>query len=469
MSNLFGVNTNQAAFLDGMKPEQMGDVMNALTRAGIDPSKLNPTSISSLAQIQLGSRSDLGGMSKDIWGKLNEGERASLDKAGQSGSTEDLRGELLKDYSKYGQPETDGEQTRKTIQDLDKDMTDAAAKMISPLNDMREILLYAFGDRGKMSSDDIHKSIYDARADEIKKKRDATVSDAESQHLYGVAHVAGVRNLGDEDPSIGAKNKAAIAVATSNADLQQSIAMSKLNAEMYPTDKTAAAATGSSPAAPGWTSSASGGGGTGTGGGGGAPPSGAVMAAFRTKYAGMAAQISTQTGNDPDMILAQLAKETGWGRSEVGNNPFNIQKSTNWMGATVTRGDTHADGSKYTTQFKAYSGQSDAAKDYVSTLNRMDPGAVGAGNDIDKFTSGLMAGKWAEDPSYASGIKSAYAALKGTPMPDAGSSSTGTAGAGGSQDYNFNHNITLWNPNGQQAASPFSINTSVGAPTPFGN
>jgi len=472
MSNLFGVNTNQAAFLDGMKPEQMGDVMNALTKAGIDPSKLNPTSISSLAQIQLGSRSDLGGMSKDIWGKLNEGERASLDKAGQSGSTEDMRGELLKDYAKYGQADTEGEQTRNTIQALDKDMTDAAGKMITPLNDMRQILLYAFGDRGKMSAADITKANYDARADEIKKKRDATVADAESQHMYGIAPgVAGKPNLGDEDPSIAAKNKVAIAVATSNADFLQSIELAKLKAEMYPADKTAAASPGSSAATPGWMDGGGASAGAGGGGGGGsAGPSEAVKAAFRAKYGDLAAQISAQTGNDPDMILAQLAKETGWGKHEgAGNNPFNITKSTNWAGATITRGDKDKNGNPITQQFKAYGGEAEAASDYVSTLKRVDPGAVGAGNDINKFTAGLSAGGYATDPSYASGIKSAYAALKGTPMPDAGSSSTGTAGAGGSQDYNFNHNITLQYPNGQPAASPFSINTSFGGPTPFGN
>jgi hypothetical protein len=42
------------------------------------------------------------------------------------------------------------------------------------------------------------------------------------------------------------------------------------------------------------------------------------------------------------------------------------------------------------------------------------------------------------------------------------------SGTGGSQDYNFNHNVTLWNQNGTQAAPPFSINTSVAAAAPHG-
>ena len=51
--------------------------------------------------------------------------------------------------------------------------------------------------------------------------------------------------------------------------------------------------------------------------------------------------------------------------------------------------------------FKVYSGQDDAAPDYISTLGRMDQGAMNTGGNIDKFTSGLMAGKWAQDPLYA--------------------------------------------------------------------
>lgn len=472
MSNLLGVSTNQSMFLDMMKPSQMGDVMSRLNSAGIDTSKLNPSSISSLAQVALGSRDDLNDATKQIWSRLSPDEQASLNKA-QAGGDENLRSELLKDFAKYGQSETEGEQTRKTIQDLDKDMQDAASKMIAPLNVMRDTLLLAFGKRGDgvMNSDDIHKAVVEGQKKDINDQADARIASARDAYTR---LTVGLR--GTPDATLEKQIRAAadnMQSETGAANWERWAALTKLDEE----NAQPVVSAGSSAALPSWVSNGanaspgSGGSssvGSGSGSRGSTGPSGAVVAQFRAKYGAMAAQIAQQTGNDPDEILAQLAQETGWGRSEVGNNPFNIQKSTNWTGQVRMRTDHNADGSAYQTMFKVYNGQDDAAKDYISTLGRMDQGAMNTGGNIDKFTSGLMAGKWAQDPLYASGIKNAYAALKGTDMPDTGSSSSGTASAGGSQDYTFNHNITLQYPNGQPAASPFSINTSVGAPLPFG-
>ena len=106
--------------------------------------------------------------------------RRSLNKA-QAGGDESLRSELLKDFAKYGQSETEGEQTRKTIQDLDKDMQDAASKMIAPLNVMRDTAsLLAFGKRGDgvMTSDDIHKAVVEGQKKDINDQADARIASA---------------------------------------------------------------------------------------------------------------------------------------------------------------------------------------------------------------------------------------------------------------------------------------------------
>lgn len=472
MQNLFGTNINQSAFLDMMKPTQMGDVMSKLASAGIDTSKMNPTAISSLAQVAIGSRSDMNDATKQIWSRLNPAEQASLDKA-QAGGDESLRNELLKDFAKYGQSDTEGSQTREKIQALDKDMMEAAGKMIGPLNQMRDVMLYAFGDHGRMSSDDIHKAIYEARKGDIDKKYNETVSKAQSEHSYGLARGAMGKNLGDFDPSIAANNHAAIAVATGNAGLERGIEMAQLNAEMYPAKSNAAASPGSSAALPAWSqngASASPGSSARSAAGGKVGPSDAVVAQFRAQYGDIAAKIGSDLGVDPNAILAQIAQESNWGRSVVGGNAFNIQKRLNWLGATQMRTDHSPDGTPYQKAFEVYGSQSEMAEAYEDVVKRMDPGVLGAGKNTDQFTRGLVHHLgWAEDPSYAAGINGAYARLTGTPMPDTGSASPPTAGPGGMQSYSFDYNITLQYPNGQPAASPFSINTSVGGPVPFGN
>lgn len=454
MSNYFGVDTSQAMALDTIKPAHLGALQSALTANGIDITKMSPTAISSLGQIASGDRGTLKDQASQIWSKLSSGEQSSLDVAGRSGNIEDLRNELLKDYAKHGQADTEGEQTRKTIQDLDKDMQDAASKMITPLNDVRQILLYAFGDRGKMSMADITKAEYVARYQELDKQRKAAYADAANK--YG--NVGGT--FGEAvDPVAAKQDNDARRALEAQADRQFANGVEGLNKDLYP--KAKSASVGSSSGAPGWMS----------GGSSGARVGGGVgnKAAFLAKYGDMAQQIAQATGNSPNEILAQLAVETGWGTKEIAgsNNPFNVQKGS-WGGRTVSANDKHANGTAYGAQFRAYDSYGGAAFDYQSILQNRYRGAIGTDGDIDQFAGALQSGGWAENPQYATSIKRAYAQLQGTPMPDVGTNSSGTVGAGGSQDYTFNHNITLQYPNGQPAASPFSIKTSVGAPLPFG-
>jgi hypothetical protein len=196
MQNLFGIGINQAAFLDTLKPAQMGDVMSKLNGAGIDTSKMNPTAISSLAQVALGSHGDLSDATKQIWSRLSPDEQSNLNKA-QAGGDESLRTQLLKDFAKYGQGETEGEQTRKSIQDLDKDMQDAAAKMISPLNVMRDTLLMAFGKRGNgvMTPDDIHKAVIEGQKKDINDQADERIKTARDAYTR---LTVGLRGAPDE-------------------------------------------------------------------------------------------------------------------------------------------------------------------------------------------------------------------------------------------------------------------------------
>ena len=453
MSNYFGINTTQAAALSMLKPQQLGGLQAALSANGIDMSKMSPTAISSLAQISTGGRGVLNDQASQIWSKLSGDEQGSLNAAAGSGDIEKLRSELLKDYAKHGQSETEGEQTRKSIQDLDKDMTDAASKMIGPLNQMRDIMLYAWGDRGKMTPQDIHNEVIKAQKQGINDDADAKIKSAKDQYLNLTTGLRGTPDAGLEKQIRDAYDNWQTVQGGANWDRWQ-----KLNAIDQSEAGPVPAGGGGTAAKPGWMNSS--GGGTSAG----------ASSDFLSKYGPMAQQIAQATGNSPNEILAQIAVETNWGKKELAgsNNPFNVQKGS-WSGRTISANDHHADGSTYGAQFRAYNGYGDAAQDYISLLNGRYRGAMNSAGDIDQFAGALQSGGWAENAQYATSIKRAYAQLQGTPIPDTWSSSNGTAGAGGSQDYTFNHNITLQYPNGQPAASPFSINTQFGAPKPYGN
>ncbi|WP_425952884.1 hypothetical protein [Ralstonia pseudosolanacearum] len=180
MSSLLGVNTSQSMALDSIGSEKLGSLQRALAANGIDLSKMSGTGISALAQIASGGRDVLNAQAKALWGQLSPDEAARLDKAGQGGD-EGLRKALLELTAKYGQERTEGEQTRESINKLDKTTQDAAAKMIGPLNTMRDTLLYAFGDRGRMTAADMHKAVVDAQKKEINDRADARIAKARAR------------------------------------------------------------------------------------------------------------------------------------------------------------------------------------------------------------------------------------------------------------------------------------------------
>ncbi len=149
-------------------------------------------------------------------------------------------------------------------------------------------------------------------------------------------------------------------------------------------------------------------------------PSGATVSeGFVQRYGPFAQRVAQETGVSARVILGHLLQETG-GRGDQGNNPFNMQAGSSWTGATIERGDTHADGSRYTTKFRSYPNLDEAATDYVSLLKRRYPGTLNSGDDALKFGRGLENGangyRYAEDPRYAEHVASAAGRLPVPPV-----------------------------------------------------
>lgn len=117
---------------------------------------------------------------------------------------------------------------------------------------------------------------------------------------------------------------------------------------------------------------------------------------FARQYGPAAMQAGQALGVDPSILLGQWGLETGWGKSVIpGTN--NLGNIKDFSGGGVAATD-NATGSR--DNYRAYDTPAGFADDYVSLIQRMYPGAVGAGNDAMGFANALKSGGYAEDPAY---------------------------------------------------------------------
>jgi peptidoglycan hydrolase FlgJ len=124
---------------------------------------------------------------------------------------------------------------------------------------------------------------------------------------------------------------------------------------------------------------------------------------------------------NPDVLLAQAALETGWGKHVIhdpqGNNSFNIfniKKNAAWEGKSVAvqsvefkQGVAQIE----TANFRQYDNYLHSFSDYVAlmkTNSRYQP-ALNAGNNSAEYAKALQQAGYATDPRYAEKIKNVLA------------------------------------------------------------
>ena len=117
-----------------------------------------------------------------------------------------------------------------------------------------------------------------------------------------------------------------------------------------------------------------------------------------------------------DVLLAQAALETGWGKYLIhdtqGNNTFNLFniKATGWQGKSVTV-NTLENKQGVTQQeraaFRQYQDYEQSFADYVALIknNPRYKDALMAGGDSESYAEALQKAGYATDPDYASKIK----------------------------------------------------------------
>lgn len=146
------------------------------------------------------------------------------------------------------------------------------------------------------------------------------------------------------------------------------------------------------------------------------------VARFMDQLEGPAHAASQTTGVPAELILAQAALETGWGKHEIptangGNsyNLFGIKAGSQWRGETTDVVTTeYIDGvaRKQVDSFRVYDSFEDAFTDYARLIgdNPRYAGVVSASN-AHEAAHALQAGGYATDPAYADKLIAVMASL----------------------------------------------------------
>lgn len=142
---------------------------------------------------------------------------------------------------------------------------------------------------------------------------------------------------------------------------------------------------------------------------------------------------ANELGVDANVLLAQAALETGWGKSVIKNpqgessfNLFNIKADNSWQGKQARVSTLEYDGGvarKEMAGFRSYESYKQSFDDYVSFIKsnpRYSEALKKAGNPA-QYVRELQKAGYATDPRYAEKIMSIYnSQIAGRAMADAG-------------------------------------------------
>lgn len=123
-----------------------------------------------------------------------------------------------------------------------------------------------------------------------------------------------------------------------------------------------------------------------------------------------------ELGVDPEVLLAQAALETGWGKyinksakGESSHNLFNIKSDHRWQGPSINVATLEYENGmprKENAQFRAYDSYRASFEDYVNFLQSGSryQDALAVAGDKQAYTQELARAGYATDPDYSSKI-----------------------------------------------------------------
>ena len=130
----------------------------------------------------------------------------------------------------------------------------------------------------------------------------------------------------------------------------------------------------------------------------------------------LAERAGKKAGLKPDVLLAQAALETGWGRGVINHpdgrsshNLFGIKADDRWQGERVVSATIEFEGGvavRRNEVFRSYASFEDSFRDYVDFLkaDRRYDHALTHAKDPEKFVNALQEAGYASDPEYAQKI-----------------------------------------------------------------
>ena len=129
---------------------------------------------------------------------------------------------------------------------------------------------------------------------------------------------------------------------------------------------------------------------------------------FVVAHVGDARQVSAKTGVPVEVILAQSAIESSWGRTVKDNAYFGVKGRTPSGQSTSFATHEYTAHGKVLTQgtFRAYTGYADAAQDYASVISRRYAGALVYKHDPVRFAQEVARQGYATDPDYGKKLES---------------------------------------------------------------
>ena len=122
-------------------------------------------------------------------------------------------------------------------------------------------------------------------------------------------------------------------------------------------------------------------------------------------------------GVAPEVLVAQSALETGWGKKilktpgqESSFNLFNIKSHGGWKGESVNKSSLEVEdgvGVQRRSNFRVYQGLQESFKDYTDfiTNNKRYEQALQQGDSAERYVEELQQAGYATDPKYAEKIK----------------------------------------------------------------
>jgi len=144
----------------------------------------------------------------------------------------------------------------------------------------------------------------------------------------------------------------------------------------------------------------------------------AEQQAFLDRIAPLAREAGARLGVSPDLISAQAALETGWGKSAAGGNLFGIKATGGWRGEVAQAATTEyeqGEAKQRTEGFRAYPDAASSFRDFTALMmsNPRYQGVLHSGDNAAAYAQGLQRGGYATDPAYADKLVRVAAKIQG--------------------------------------------------------